>query len=72
MTAEQLRNAVESRPFRPFVLHMANGRTAEVPHADFISVHPNGRTTVVHTRDGASSILDTMLITEIQYATADP
>jgi hypothetical protein len=67
MTAQQIKEALEQVPFRPFTIHLPNGRTAAVPHRDFISLHPNGRTFVVHLERGGSRILDTMLVTELEF-----
>lgn len=67
MTAQQIKEAVERVPFRPFTIHMPNGRTATVPRRDFISLPPNGRTVIVHLDNGGSRIFDTMLVTELEF-----
>jgi hypothetical protein len=68
MSADEIRKAMAAEPFKPFRLHTPNGRVAVVPHRDFISMHPNGRTVVVFHQEGGSSLLDTMLVTELEYA----
>lgn len=68
MTTEQLRAAQHSSPFRPFKIRMADGRTFAVPHPDFLSVAPVGRTVIVYQADGAASILDLLLMTELEWA----
>jgi hypothetical protein len=40
MTAEQLRAMREASPFRPFTIHLADGRSLPVPHRDFVSQSP--------------------------------
>jgi hypothetical protein len=73
MTVEQLKNAIHSQPFRPFTLHMGDGRSFRVDHPDFISRSPSGRTVVVHGPDDSMSILDLLLMTEIEiHPTAKP
>ena len=47
MTKEALSKAVLREPFRPFVLHVADGREVPVPQRDFVSMHPTGRTVIV-------------------------
>jgi hypothetical protein len=72
MTAEQLRTMREANPFRPFIIHLADGRTFHVPHRDFISQTPGGRTIIVYQGNEAFSIVDLFLVTELEVpATSD-
>jgi hypothetical protein len=64
MTTEQLRTAHRSKPFRPFNIHMADGRIFSIPHPDFLSMSPVGRTVVVYHPDDSASIVDLLLMTE--------
>jgi len=66
MTIQQLRAAQHATPFRPFTIHMADGRTFHVPHPDFLSMSPAGRTVIIYQQDEEFSILDLLLMTEIQ------
>src|SRR5262245_10035992 len=43
MTLDQIRAAHFARPFRPFFLHLADGRTLHVPHPEFLAYSPAGR-----------------------------
>ncbi len=45
---------------------MANGRAVRVPHQDFISMHPTGRTVIVYGQNEDLEILDVMLVTSLQ------
>lgn len=65
MTIEQLRLAREANPFRPFTVHLADGRSHRVPHRDWLSMSPGGRTFIVYESDEAGHILDALLITEL-------
>lgn len=65
MTTEQLRTARESNPFAPFTIHMADGRSLRVPHRDYLSLSPGGRTVIVYQADEAFSIIDLLLVTEL-------
>ncbi len=67
MRLEALKEAVEARPFRPFVIHLADGRSASVPAADFVSINPRGRTMLVWTEQGGFRVIDMPLITEIAF-----
>ena len=66
MTIEQLRNIHRATPFRPFTIHMGDGRTFLVKGRDFLSHSPSGRTVIVHVDDDNFSILDLLLMTEIE------
>jgi hypothetical protein len=66
MTVEQLKNVLQTQPFQPFTIHMGDGRTFLVKHRDFISRSPTGRTVIVHGDDDSFSILDLLLITELE------
>ena len=68
MTKEALREAVHKEPFQPFVLHVADGRALTIPHRDFVSMHPTGRTVIVYGTNEDLHILDVMLITGLQWA----
>lgn len=43
----QLEDAISQRPFRPFVIHTADGRSYRVPHPDFVSFHPKSERTCI-------------------------
>ena len=66
MTIQQLRAAHRAMPFRPFTVHMADGRSFHVPHPDFLFMSPTGRTVIICQEDEEFSILDLLLMTEIQ------
>ena len=65
MTIEQLRNAHHAHPFRPFTIRLADGRAYEVPHPDFLSYSPSGRTIIVHNLDESYGVLDLLLVTDL-------
>lgn len=66
MTIEQLRAVYQAQPFRPFTLHLADGEKLHVPHADFFSHSPNGRTLIVYAEDDSFSIVDLLLVTRLE------
>ena len=65
MTAEKLRDTRDANPFRPFMIHMADGRSLRVPHRDYLSMSPGGRTVIVYQADESFSILDLLLVNEL-------
>ena len=65
MIVDQIRLAREANPFLPFTIHVADGRSHRVPHRDYLSMSPGGRTVIVYESDEAGHILDSLLITEL-------
>ena len=71
MSVDALRRALATQPFRPFILQLANGDSAVVPHPEFIWVHPTDpRTIAVADEDGGVRLIDLLLVVEIQYTTS--
>jgi hypothetical protein len=66
MTTIALKSLMQARPFRPFRITMADGSHHDVPHPDFIAYSPAGWTCVVFGSDEEMSILDLLLMTELQ------
>ncbi len=56
MTIQQLRSAHRAAAFQPFTIHMADGRTFPVPHPDFLSMSPSGRTVIIYQENEEFSI----------------
>lgn len=72
MTAEQFRTMHKANPFRPFTIHLADGRTLPVPHRDFVSQSPSGRTIIVYQSDEGFSVVDLYLVTELEVQAPSP
>ena len=66
MTIEQLRNVYNAQPFRPFVIHLADGREVPVHHREFIMTVPSGRTVLVCQPDDTVNIIDLLLVTDLE------
>jgi hypothetical protein len=66
MTIEQLRELHARRPFQPFEIHMADGRSLPVEHPEFLSQSPTGRTIAVALADGTHRIVDLLLATSLE------
>ena len=66
MTVEQLVSVMHAEPFRPFTIHMGDGREFLVKHPDFIARSPTRRTAIVYGEDDGHSILDLLLVTELE------
>jgi hypothetical protein len=72
MTIEQLREVYQAQPFRPFRLHLADGRSFEVPHTEFLAHSPGGRTVIVFTEGESFEIIDLLLVTSLEVINGKP
>ena len=70
MTIQELRAAYDAQPFRPFVMHLADGRAIPVNHREFIMTAPSGRTIIVYQPDDSSNVIDLLLITDLEFKRA--
>ncbi|MBA2432291.1 MAG: hypothetical protein H0V56_09260 [Chthoniobacterales bacterium] len=66
MTGEQIRNLYRATPFEPFRVHMANGRSVDIPHPDFMHLSPTGRRLIVDRDDDNFEIVDVLLVTSVE------
>ena len=66
MTIEQIRNFYDATPFRPFVLHLVDGRQIPVQHREFVATAPSGRTLTVYQHDDTLNIIDLLLVTDVE------
>jgi hypothetical protein len=66
LTIEQLRTLYRSQPFQPFTIHLADGREIAVNHPEYLSFSPSGRTIVVHQLDDSFTIVDLLLVTDLE------
>jgi hypothetical protein len=60
-----LRDAIESHPFAPFVIHIADGRSIQVTRKGAIAISEDLRTIACMT--GKFCIIDVALVTGIDY-----
>jgi hypothetical protein len=68
MTTQQFKSMLNAQPFRPFDIHMANGRSLPVPvrHPELVIITPGGRTIGVAVHEDAIEIIDLLLVTSLQ------
>jgi hypothetical protein len=70
MTIEQIRMAYAAEPFRPFVMHLADGREISVASREFIARAPDGRTIAVYQPDITFNTVDLLLVTDLEFRPA--
>ena len=69
MKIADVRKLLHTQPFRPFIMHFADGGRVAVKHEDFIAVAPIGREMIVYQPDGDYQVVDVMLVTRLQVLT---
>ena len=67
MKADQVRRAAQARPFRPFRLHLADGREIPVGHPENVMVTSDGRCVIVYLPGDGTEILDMPLVTAVDF-----
>ncbi|MEX2175303.1 MAG: hypothetical protein WD872_13155 [Pirellulaceae bacterium] len=66
MTLERFVETLNLQPFRPFTIHLADGKTVPVASREFVASSPVGRTVVVFDPEGRMNILDLLLVTKLE------
>jgi hypothetical protein len=72
MTIEQLRAAYQAQPFRPFIMHLADGREIPVHSPEFMLTVPSGRMVIVAQPDDTVNIFDLLLVTDLEIKPGGP
>ena len=72
MTIEQLRGLHQARPFRPFMIHLADGRSLYVSHNEFLAQSPSGRTAILYQPDESFEVIDLLLVTSLAVTAPAP
>lgn len=70
MTIERLKELYDAQPFKPFIIHLADGCALPVQHRDFIMSVPSGRTVIVAQPDDTVNIVDLLLVTDVEIRPA--
>lgn len=66
MNVEALQRMQHAQPFRPYRIHMADGRSLDVQHPDFVARSPAGRTVIVYKPDETFEVLDLLLVASLE------
>ena len=65
MTINQYRQALTKRPFQPFRIILADGRSYTIQHPEFAAMDPRGREVTFYEEDGTQHFIEAMLIAEV-------
>jgi hypothetical protein len=66
MTADQIRKMHQARPFLPFDIYLAEGRSLSVEHPECLAITPGGRTIGVGLADDTIETVDLLLVTSLK------
>lgn len=66
MSSEPLRELWRARPFRPFRIHLAEGRRLAVRHPEFMTISPTGRTAILYEQGDHFEVIDILMITSLK------
>ena len=65
MRAEEIRRAQRAQPFRPFTLHLADGREFLIDHPEFLLIGRTNRSVMVADVEGGIEIIDPLLVVSL-------
>ena len=65
MQVEQFRKVNQAEPFKPYTIHLADGRMFTVRHPEFVAISPQGRSIAVVADDGTFDMIDLLLVTSL-------
>ena len=66
MTVRQLFDARDAVPFRPFGIHLSDGRSLIVRHPEMLSISSRNRTAIVYGSDNSWEVIDIDLVTSVR------
>jgi hypothetical protein len=72
MTIDRIREVHLARPFQPFVMHMADGKTLRVTHPESLAYNPTGRTAVYVAPSGSTHFVDLLLVARLEIDNGRP
>ena len=71
MRMDELKAIHLAQPFRPFIIHLGDGRSLLVKHPNFLARSPEGRTAIVFGEAGSFEVVDVMLATSVELPTGN-
>ena len=66
MNIETIRTHTRRMPFRPFELHLSDGRILPVPHSEFVLFTPSGDDFVVADAENALNVVSADAVTRLK------
>ena len=67
MNTDKFTKLVRRKPFRPFLVRMADGQVLQVTHPESVLVAPDLRMAAIATGDGGLELVDLPLVTSVRF-----
>ena len=69
---ERIRELYWAKPFQPFTIYLADGRSVAVSHPELMAIGPAGRTISVYQLDNSLSTINLSLVTDVNLKSEIP
>jgi hypothetical protein len=66
MNRKNLEEFLDRQPFRPFLVHLADGRSIPVEHREFVFFPPGAQEAIIYQPDGSFQFIDLFLTTALE------
>jgi hypothetical protein len=70
MSPDFVKRSVNRRPFRPFIIHLADGRSLPVRSPEFVLLPEEGRLVLIQGVNGSTHVVDLLLATDLEFPNA--
>jgi hypothetical protein len=67
MGPERVRQAHRAQPFKPFIIHMGDGRQVSVEHPEFMAVSPTVHYATIYKEDESTEEIELFLVTSLEF-----
>jgi hypothetical protein len=72
VTIQRVEQLHERRPFVPFTIETADGKSVEIRHPEFLAQTPNGRIVIVADENDSVGFIDLLLVTKLRTVAPVP
>jgi hypothetical protein len=72
MKISEIREVLRAQPFRPFTVHLADGREFPIEHVDFLLISRSERSIIVADLAGGWEIIDPVMVTSMTMSEPQP
>jgi hypothetical protein len=66
VNVKSVREFCEEKPFKPFEVHLADGRAIPVEHPELVFFPPSGQEVLIYQRDNSFDFIDVFQITSLR------
>jgi hypothetical protein len=66
MNVKSIKEFCEEKPFRPFTVHLADGRSIPVEHPEMVLYPPSGQEVMIYQPDNSFDFIDVFQITSLR------